>query len=215
MLIRKSTKLAIGFFAAILLSLGGILPVQADPFVVGTGPDSSYLIIQSSMFSATLTTLIYQYNYTYDPTKLEDGYTLLRAIEEADTRLKLFFSDPTDPPNYFLSAIEYDSVKLTGVAVEPYYPYWAQWVSGGEGGYLTQGPYADNVWTYGSGVSAPFRTLSPGSWDGYTYNAVPQAQPPSISPIPEPGSMLLGGFGCLLLLLSSLRRWVTKRQRGL
>ncbi|MEO8205856.1 MAG: hypothetical protein ABI615_06715 [Chthoniobacterales bacterium] len=207
MLIDQITK---PFVALLFALLVGLLPLRAIT-QVGAGPDASFLLIQSSLFSATL---VYQYNYTYNPAELLNGYDLLVAVDLADSNLSLDFLDFSLPgePSYFLNTITYNSVTVTNTPWPDFGPFWGQWASGGEGGYLVSAPYPSGVWSEGSGISTPYRTLAPDSWDGYAYNA--DFTPPVTAPIPEPKASLLAICGGAFLLLSILRRWIIKKHRA-
>lgn len=210
MLIVKNRFLALTFYLLGALAAICMERLHADPIQVGSGPNSSYLLIEASLFSATL---VYQYNYTYDPDHLLSGYDLLTAVDAFDSNLQLDFINYGTPesPNYFLNAVTYNSVTLTNTGFPDYSPYWAQWVSGGRGGYPTQGTYLNGVWDYGSGASDPYRTLAQGSFDGYVYSD--GSTPPSISPVPEPNIPLLLLAG-VVVLFPIWKKWLNKKNNA-
>lgn len=171
---------------------------------VGTGDDISYLVIQASDFGPD--PLVYAYHYTYDSDNPLNSYELFTAIVGAEPFLDASFINYGDSldPNYFLTAITFHGTTLTNVGAPTYSPYWAQWVSGGEAGFPTAAPIAAGTWTLGSGMSAPYRFLAPGSWDGFIYNDGNTA--PDISPVPEPTVLaFLGAGGFALLFRRRLR----------
>ncbi|MEO6848525.1 MAG: hypothetical protein ABI443_12480 [Chthoniobacterales bacterium] len=177
----------------------GVASAQS-PTVVGSGSDESFLVIESSLFSATL---VYDYKYTYNPSELLDTHDMLVAIDAADPNISFDFINygTVVDPNYFLNAVTYNTVTATNTPSPDYSPYWVQWVSGGEGGYPVAGPIDSGTWSYGSGISAPYRTLAPESWDGFIYND--GILPPSVSPvipIPEASTGCLILAGVLLLI---------------
>lgn len=167
---------------------------------VGTGDDISYLLIENIDFGPD--PLVYAYHYTYDSENLLDGYDLFSAVLGAfGPQLSAVLDNygTVEFPNYFVDSITYDGLTLANTEWPDTGPYWAQWVSGGKAGYPTAIPIASGTWEYGSGLSATFRTLAPGSWDGYTYNS--ESIAPSISPVPEPTILVLLGIGGIALLL--------------
>lgn len=163
--------------------------------IVGTGDSSSFLVIQAAAFDAN--PFVFEYRYTYDPLNLLNSYDLLVAVMATQPQFTLSFINYGDEesPNYFLNTVSYLAsgsevpVTLINTGYPDFSPYWVQWVSGGESGYPEAEPIAGGAWTFGSGLSSPYRYLQPGSWDGYIYNDGNVA--PSIAPVPEPSSILL------------------------
>ncbi|MFV0415791.1 MAG: hypothetical protein ACK5NG_05435, partial [Chthoniobacterales bacterium] len=102
-------------------------------------------------------------------------------------------------PNYFLNNLNYNGINLVNTSTPPYTPYWSQWVSGGKAGFPTGSPVAEGSWSFGSGLSAPWRELAPGSWDGFVFGD--GLSSPSIAPVPEPTVIyFLGGAAILFYL---------------
>jgi hypothetical protein len=166
--------------------------------VIGTGPDASYAVIDS--FGDPL---IYEYRYNFDPSKPLDGYDLLTAIDSAVPELHLRFNNFGDDesPNYILDSITFGTETLTNTAFPNIGPFWAQWVSGGKAGFPTAEPIPADAWSFGSGVSSPYRSIAPGSSDGFVFND--GDTPPTVGPIPEPQSLglLLAGITVVLWML--------------
>lgn len=187
--------------AAALLLVACLTSSRAQTITAtyGSGADVSYLVFQATDFGPD--PLIYAYNYDYNPANPLDGYALLTAIFDADPLLSGSFLNygTEEEPSYFLNSVTYDSITLVNTPEPAYQPYWSQWVSGGEAGYPTAVPVNFGTWSYGSGASAPFRYLAPGSWDGYIYND--GFTSPSVTPIPEPAAVILAGLGGVLVLL--------------
>jgi hypothetical protein len=189
--------------AAILVPLVVFGHSANGQILVGTGEDFSYAVIEPGPFG---TPLVYEYHYTYDASKPPDGYALLSAIDSADPSLSLnFLNFGTDgDPNYFLNAVTYGSTTLTSTTI-PGGPFWAQWVSGGEAGFPGASPIESGTWSFGSGISAPYRAIGPGSWDGFVFNIGDTS--PSIDPVPEPQSAVLLLAGITVVL------WMVRRRR--
>ena len=189
--------------AAAALALALTAQAQTLTGSYGTGSAVSYLVIQGTAFSTV--PLWYEFHYDYNPTSPLNTYSMLTTIIAGDPLLDAVFINYGDEesPNYFLDSISYNGMTLTNTGAPAYEPYWAQWVSGGESGYPMAEPIASGSWSYGSGLSDPYRYLAPGSWDGFVYNA--GFTPPDMAPVPEPQSwvlLLLGGA----LIVGFIRR---------
>lgn len=191
----------------ILLATAGISFTSAQSQTitgtVGTGADWSYLVIEATDFGSPL---IYEFRYDYDPLNPLTTTDMLIAVDTAftDISFELMYGGA------FLNGVTYVSMTLTNSNVPPdFSPFWAQWVSGGESGSpLASKP--SGVWSEGYGPAD--RTLAPGSWDGFIYNGAYNSEPPynitsappSVSPVPEPGSAVL--VICALALTGARRR---------
>lgn len=183
-------------FAALFIAL--TVNAQTLTGTYGSGSSVSYLLIQSSSFSTN--PLWYEFRYDYNPTSPLDTYAMFSTIVAGDPLLDAVFVNYGDleSPNYFLDSISYNGVTLTNTGAPTYAPYWAQWVSGGESGYPTAEPIASGSWSYGSGLSDPYRYLAPGSWDGFVYND--GFTPPDTAPVPEPNTWILICLGSVLIV---------------
>lgn len=189
--------------ALALASTATLSPLTAAPITIGSGPDSSFLVIESSGFSDT--SLLYEVRYTYSPMETFDSFDLLQIVQSADPLISfaLINYGSAGAPNYYLNSITYNSVTFTNTAWPDTGPYWAHSVSGGEAGYPTAEPIATGIWTSGSGISDPYRLIQPGSWDGFVFS---EGDAPGIAPVPEPGTVVLFGLGFGLILLTLRRR---------
>jgi len=189
--------------AAVLTLVAFHAPAYGQ-IIIGEGDDVSYAVIEADEFAAPL---VYAYHYTHSPSEPLDGYALLTAIDFADPGLSLSFVNFGDDesPNYFLDSVTYGSMTLTSTPFPNVGPFWVQWVSGAEAGFPTAVPIASGGWTFGSGISSPYRSIGPGSWDGFVFNL--GDTDPSISPIPEPQSSVLLFAGITVVL------WMLRRRR--
>ncbi len=193
-------------FLAFVVATLGILACQPSALAqiqVGTGPDSSFLVIEAVDFGSPL---VYQWNYSYNVLAPPSTADMITAIDlvTLDLNITLLYGGT------FLDSIEYSSLTLTNSDVYPYSPFWAQWVSGGTSGDpLISKP--SGVWSAGYGVAN--RELAPGSWDGFIFNGVYDSvppydvisAPPSVAPVPESSSFILLA-GTMILLLCYVRR---------
>lgn len=192
----KSSPSRRGIFLAVLVGVCLLPSVSnAATTVVGSGPDSSFLVLQSP----NLGVRTYQIHYTYTSGGSQDAYFLLSEVLFADRLLTAAIANFGMPsaPNYFVNSFTYNSITETSVSSSPYVPFWAQWVSGGQAGYPTASPVASGAWDFGSGISSPYRLIAPGSWDALYYSDGTTA--PSVSPVPEMSSALLGVLGSLVI----------------
>jgi hypothetical protein len=168
---------------------------KAATIVVGAGPDSSFLVLESPNLGART----YEVHYTYSSSASQDGYTLLSRVLLSDPTLTagLVNYGTVLAPNYIVNSFTFNSITETSTASSPYVPSWAHWVSGGAAGYPSASPIASGTWDFGSGISSPYRLIAPGSWDALFYSN--GSTLPSIAPIPEASSALFGIVGSLLL----------------
>lgn len=183
-----------GFFLAVVVAGACLLPsASRAATVVGTGPDTSYLVLESP----NLGVRTYEIHYTYIPSQQQDGYFLLSQVLSFDNTLTVDLGNigTVEEPNYYINSFTYNSVTELGESDPPYTPYWTQWVAGGEAGYPTASPVASGSWSFGSGISAPFRLIAPGSWDALYFSDGNSL--PSVAPIPETSSLLLTLLGSL------------------
>ncbi len=199
-------------FLFLLAITGFSLTPAFAQVLVGSGTTSSYLVIESADFG---TPLVYEFRYNYDPLSPLTTSDMLIAVDfaAADLSFELLYGGA------FLNSVTYLSLTLTNSVVEPYSPFWAQWVSSGESG-VPLAPMPDNVWSEGFGPMN--RTLEPGSWDGFIFNgeygpppnyAVISA-PPSVAPIPEPSTVVLLGLSTAGIFLWRRRQDVEVEPLG-
>jgi hypothetical protein len=192
---------------AILLTTLGTLITPASGYTqiqVGSGPDSSFLVVEAAAFGAPL---VYQWNYTYNVSAPPSTADMITAVDLVSLELNftILYSGT------FLDSIEHSSLTLTNTSTYPYSPFWAQWVSGGTSGNpLVTKP--SGVWSAGYGIT--YREIAPGSWDGFIFNGVYDSNPPydvislppSVAPVPESSSLILLAGAILLLLLHARKR---------
>ena len=169
---------------------------HAANILVGSGPDTSYFVLESP----NLGTRTYEISYTYDAAAMQDGFTMLDSLLGADATLTADIGNfgPASEPNFFVNSFTFNTVTEAAVGSPSFSPYWAHWVSGGEAGFPTADPVASDTWSVGSGISSPYRLIEPGSWDALVYSDGSVA--PSVAPVPEPSAMLLVAVGSLVLL---------------
>lgn len=182
---KESTHPARVFLAVISITIAFLASGHAN-VIIGTGADTSYAVIEAGAFGEPL---IYEYHYNYDPSNPLDAFALLTAIDSVDPALSLGFLNFGDnvSPSYFLDSITYGTTKLVSTPFPDIGPFWAQWVSGAEAGYPESGSIPLGVWSFGSGISSPYRSIGPGSWDGFVFNS--GDSPPSVNPVlANPGS---------------------------
>jgi PEP-CTERM putative exosortase interaction domain len=178
---------------------------QTITATVGSGADTSYVVIEAAAFGGPL---IFAFQYDYDPANPFDTSTMLSLIDDALPELSLTYINygTVEEPNLFLDAVTWQGLTLTNTPAPEFSPYWVQWVSGGRAGFPEAEPIPSGTWMYASGVSAPYRLVEPGSWDGFVYND--GFSPPAVDPVPEPaaGVLLLTATG--LLVFSRRRRTI-------
>ena len=192
---------------AFLLTTLGTLITPASGYTqiqVGSGPDSSFLVVEAAAFGAPL---VYQWNYTYNVSAPPSTADMITAVDLVSLELNftILYSGT------FLDSIEHSGLTLTNATSYPYSPFWAQWVSGGTSGSpLVTKP--SGVWSAGYGIT--YRELAPGSWDGFIFNGVYDSNPPydvislapSVAPVPESSSLILLTGAMLLLLIHARKR---------
>jgi hypothetical protein len=194
MLLRKIRR---GFLPAAVAGLCLLSSAtHAANILVGTGPDTSYFVLESP----NLGSRTYEISYTYDAMAMQDGFTLLNSLFGADSMLTADIVNygPAMAPNYFVNAFTFNSVSEVAASSSPFVPYWAHWVSGGDAGFPSANPVASETWTEGFGISSPYRLIEPGSWDALVYSDGSMA--PSVAPVPEPSAVLMVVAGSLVLL---------------
>ena len=212
--------------AQLIISFGAFLAPGQALTIIGEGLDVSYALIEADAFGDE--PIVFQYRYDFDPSSPLDGYALSTAIDSAAPELTLGFINFGDEefPNYFLNSITYGTTTLTNTPFPLIGPFWAQWVRGGQAGFLELLPVPSSEWQFGSGISYPYRVVEPGSWDGFVFSQ--ESRPPSDvqlvdpNPIPEPGSpgsvppvgvnpVPEAGSSLLLLVGGTVALWLFRR----
>jgi hypothetical protein len=162
--------------------------------IVGSGLDVSYFTLESP----NLGIRNYEVHYAYNATSPRDGYFLLAQIILADPTIsaRLMNYGSGKAPNYIVDSITYGGVTETNETIDPYVPYWAHWASGGNAGWPTAAPIPSDSWTLGSGISSPYRLISPGSRDALFFSD--GISTPSVSVIPETSSIMLVILGSIV-----------------
>lgn len=182
-------------------------PLPAALIQVGSGPDTSYLTLESPNLGLRQ----YAVNYSYDPVDNPlGGAGLLRIIEAEDPAVSFTINDFGSPeqPNEFFNSVTFNGVSETN-DFSPGGATFHHWVSGGEAGAAGLGipdpePVPDTGWSLGAGLSVNFRLVSPGSNDALVL--APSQDEPSLAPVPEPSG--------LLLLAAALPLVVARRRRA-
>lgn len=190
----KPTSIRRNFLRSILAGIC-LLPLvsNAANTVVGTGSDTSYIVLESGNLG------VLTYEVRYDASSgPHDTKFLLDQVLAGDSSISMAFSNWGSPsePNYSLDSITSNSVT-EAASFSPPFVYWAQWVSGGEAGYPSAVPVSSGSWSYGSGLSSPYRLIAPGSWDAFVYSDGSSAPSPTL--VPETSSLLLAPLGALVV----------------
>lgn len=171
---------------------------QAANIIVGTGSDTSYLILEST----NLGVRTYEVRYTYNASAPQDSAFLVAQAVAGDSALGVSLADYGNaqfPVNYFVNYFSLDSVEEWGSSSPPW-TYWVHWVAGGEGyqnpdfSYNPGAAPADS-WTLSYGIST--HTIQPGSSDALFLSDGNAA--PSVAPIPETSSALLAVLGSAVI----------------
>lgn len=147
----------------------------------GSGASTSYLVVDSGTFN-------FAFSYHYDGQKT--AADMLTDLDAGVPGLDITLSD-YGAGSIFVDTFAYPPMPVTGT----FGTYWSYWLSD-DGG----------TWDY-SQVGAGQRTLSDGSWDGwsfvpsFTVDAVAPRVP--ANPVPEPSSVvtLLGMTATALTML--------------
>ncbi len=188
------------------MALTAASPLWAQWVPIGTGSDVSYMVIESPHNSEFLSTpLQFAIYYTFDPIQEYDSYWLLQQVIAFDPLFDVTFVNygTDEEPSYFITSMTYDSITLVTTSWPDVGPYWQQWAAGGESGYPAAEPISDTSWSFGSGMSFPYRLIAPGSTDGWVYATAATA--PTIDPVPEPSASLL-------VVLAGAALWRVRRR---
>jgi hypothetical protein len=191
-------KTLAAFAIASVLALTGT--AEAAAIVLGTGPDSAFYVLESPNIGSRT----YEIRYTYNESEPLDGWDLLQVVDsyESELSVQAFNFGSEEAPNWFVNAITWMGTTETANSEDPFVPYWAQWVSGGEAGFPSATPVADGVWSSGSGMSLPYRVIEPGAWEALKFGDFVTV--PTVAPVPEPSALLLA-FGGLAVLVRRRR----------
>jgi hypothetical protein len=169
---------------------------------IGSGPETSYFVLESQK----LGTRTYNIHYGGATPAPADGYALFKSILGTDPTIRasvLNFGSAA-VPNYIVNDISFnDGIPEVNTAVDPWSPSWTHWVADGGAGFPSASPIAAGTWINGSGLSAPYRTMVPGSWDALVYSDYVTA--PSIAPVPEPSGAILTGLAALAIVIHRKR----------
>ena len=189
---RTNMKLAKGLWIGSVVS-SCLVWQAAGAIVVGTGADSSFLVVESPNVGMRTYEVFFDFEAA-NPLGTDD---LLALVDSADALISFAFGG--SPDNQFLSSVSFggSSEAFDGTN------FWAQWVAGGQAGvgpapdFAPQpAPIPSESWTFGSGVSAPFRIVEPGATDVISFSD--GSVPPNFAPIPEPSATVLVVGGLLL-----------------
>ncbi|MES2924106.1 MAG: hypothetical protein V4819_21320 [Verrucomicrobiota bacterium] len=192
----KSSQSRRGFLLAVLAGsclLQSVSSAAVTVTVLGSGPDSSFLVLESP----NLGVRTYEIRYTYNSGN-QDGYFLLSQVLASNSSITTVMSNYGTPsvPNYITDSFTLNSLTEANTPWPDPGPAWSHWVSGGQAGWPTAAPIASGTWQFGSGMSSPFRSIEPGSWDAFYYSD--GLSSPSVAPIPEMSSAMLGILGSLV-----------------
>lgn len=195
----KSSQSRRGFLLAVLAGTCLFPSVsQAANIIVGTGSDTSYLILEST----NLGVRTYEVHYTYNASAPQDSAFLVAQAVAGDSALGVSLDDYGNaqfPVNYFVNYFSLNSVEESGSSSPPYI-YWAHWVAGGAGFQNPDGSYNSGAapaasWTLSYGIST--HLIQPGSSDSlFLSDGLVE---PSVAPIPETSSALLAILGSVVI----------------
>lgn len=178
----RRITLAVVVFLQAFVVVFGCAPVLAQTLItqqVGSGSNESFFVLD---FNDGASAQSYAFSYRYDGAKT--GEDLLNALAgEAGLRV----TAQESPFGLFVVSLGYNDQSQTGGAAG----YWSYWLS----------PNGAD-WAF-SGVGVRDRTLSDGSWDGWSWAGGFQATPPQVpqaNAIPEPSPLALVSIGLLGLI---------------
>jgi hypothetical protein len=190
--------------------LSGIEPTYIN---VGTGVDTSFLVIDESDLNSS--PLVFVYHYDYDINNPLTGYSLLTHVAAGSSLLpstSLYgggLGNSLDSLTFQTGQTVSATTSLDGSGT-----YWSYYVSEGQDGGVS--PVLRDQWNYAN-YGMDFRTISPGSWDGWTLSSYSSDFttydfPPTVPivAVPEPQPMLAVLISLTLTLL--LVRWSRSKQ---
>lgn len=201
-----------------LTSLRAAVLTGIDPTIisVGSGVDISYLVIDESTLYST--PLEFVYHYTYDSNHPLTGFQLLTNVV-SDSSLANSTTFYGGGLGNALTSLTYQGgATVIGTNAPDYSTgtYWSYYLSGGlDGGVV---PLTFNQWNYANN-GMDFRTVTPGSWDGWTfasysdYGNTTIDVPPSVAlaAVPEPRAFVLAIIYLVSLLLISRWKYSTRK----
>lgn len=190
--------------------LRGAVLTGVDPTIinVGTGTDTSYLIIDESTLYST--PLEFVYHYTYDSAHLITTEDMMNTITNASSLRFTFGSTYGE-----VQSLSYAGTTIAGTDFSlPSGFYWSLYFVGGLDAGST--PTDPNQWNYGNSGINSGRTLAPDSWDGITYsgwgtNSAGGAPSVAIAAVPEPAALPLVILSLATLMLFAGWKYSTQK----
>jgi hypothetical protein len=162
-------------------------------FTAGTGANESYMVLD---FQDGTTQPSYLFGYKYDGSKT--GLDMVEALDSAGSPLVGYVpgKGPKDGDQYgaAINSFSYDGHSQAGFENNAYWGYYTK---------------NTGTWDYAS-TGFSFRTLSNGSYDGWSWSdgTDPLPRDPA-SPVPETSSAVLLSFGVAGLIFAA----AVKRKR--
>lgn len=194
MMIKKRLLLALlgimclGFVNNQASVLKGVEPTYID---VGSGGDVSYLVLDESDLYTT--PLVFVYHYHYDSNNTLTGYSLLTNVAAGSALFPSTSLYGGGLGNSLDSLTYAGGATVIGTNAPDFSvgTYWSYYLSGGFDGGVS--PDLTGQWNYANN-GMDFRTITPGSWDGWTlasysdYGFTTTDVSPSvaIAAVPEP-----------------------------
>jgi hypothetical protein len=186
--------------ATCCVALASPLPTaaRAATIDVGNGPVTSHLLLESPALGSR--------DYRVHHPGGGDAFALLQVVLTHDPSLTATFFNfgSAANPNYFVNSITWSGTTETNNPANPWFPYWAHWVAGGQAGFPAATPVPAASWTQGAGISSPYRVTAEGSWDALFFSD--GNTPPVTVPVPEPATKACLAVGALLLLPARRRK---------
>ena len=181
--------LVFGAQTSSLLAVGISCPIE-----VGTGSDSSFVVFDSPNIDQRTYEVFYDFD-SANPLGTDD---LIVIINSADPEIFVNLDNFGDPTNQIIFDVVFNGVtEGAGFSIPD---TWTQFIAGGQAGYPVGSveSISGGGFIGGSGVSAPFRTVEPGSTDALLFGRFDEVSP-DFSPVPEPSVWGLALLGSLCL----------------